>query len=121
MDITYLGSFDDRAIAYGQAQNLNILTLNEILFSELLFSNNSSLVVNDGYIIHSPILVEALMKEPPLNSEFEDFHYQQSPLFSMLQNKRVTVLSRNENLMGMIEMMLKENNGTFAKYAKRKD
>ena len=121
MNLTYLGSFDDRSVAYSRNNTLNINSLNDILFAELLFSTNSQIVINDGYLIHSPILIEALTKKPPKGKSLKDFHYEQSPLFSMLRNGRVMVLGRENSFMGAVERMLREDNESYNKIKERKD
>src|SRR6218665_384360 len=121
MNLTYLGSFDDRSIAYSNNSELNIHSLNDILFSELLYSDNSKIVINDGYLVNSPILIDALTKTPPPGESLEDFHYRQSPLFSMLKNKRVSVLGRKGSLLRAVEHMIAEDNRIFNRIKERKD
>ncbi|MEO6718888.1 MAG: hypothetical protein ABIN67_00940 [Ferruginibacter sp.] len=116
-DITYLGSFDDRIESYLDYGKLDIKTLNEILISEMFFSTNSKIVINDGYIVNSPILKAALLSSKETNSK-ENYYYYNSPLFSLIKNDFVSVLSRENSLVDMVDKMAKQGNQSFIEITK---
>ncbi|WP_162343552.1 hypothetical protein [Cyclobacterium salsum] len=116
--ITYLGSFDDRVISNQNWNYLNIRTLNEILISQLIFSHNPKILINDGYIVNSPIFRRALLSISKESKE--PFHYENSPLFSMIENDYINILSRNDSLFSMVEKMVEQDNRTFVEFKKIK-
>lgn len=118
-NITYLGSFDDRVLAYQQTGKLNIKKLNEILISELFFSKNSQIVINDGYFLLSPIIKQALNSPKQLSGK-EKLYYKYSPLFSLIKNNHVIILSRQDSLVAAVKEMTKDKQGieTFGEIIK---
>lgn len=112
-NITYLGSFDDRVTADRKWQDLNIRTLNEILVSELIFSTNSKIVINDGYIVNSPIFQKALWS-------VEKNSHEKLPLISMIKNEYIQILTRNNSLVEMVEKMARQGNTSFKELKKKK-
>ena len=116
--VTYLGSFDDKVVQYHKYDEAPIKTLNEILISELVFADNSTILLNDGYIVQSPIVQQALLNVGEAKTKQEIEYYTHSPLFQLIKRNHVKVLSRKNNLVEMIQQMADDGIRSYQKIVK---